>query len=91
MFMVIPLTPSARLSHHRESFVVIRCGACGHQREVTAESLARIIGWEASLFYLRERFRCSQCDARRVEMSFVNDRRSPAAQEPVVARGARIR
>ena len=69
--MAIPVTRSIRLSHHRESHVLIRCGACGHEREITADALARIVGWDAEPSTMGERFRCSRCGAHRAQVSIV--------------------
>lgn len=68
--MALPLTPSTRLSDHCDAYVELRCTQCGHFREVHAEALARVIGWESPLARRLERFRCSRCGARRVEIRF---------------------
>lgn len=68
--MALPLTPSTRLADHREAHVDLRCGACGHRREVRADALARMLGWETPLKAHVRRFRCSRCGARRVEIQF---------------------
>lgn len=70
---------SVRLSHHRGSQVLIRCAACGHKRQMTAEALARIIGWDAEPFAMTERFRCSRCGAHRAEVSLGHDRKPRGA------------
>jgi ribosomal protein S27AE len=71
--MALPLTPSTRLSDHRDAHVELRCGACGHQRDVRADALARLMGWETLLAPRLARFRCSRCGARRVEIRFGYD------------------
>ena len=68
--MALPLTSTTRLADHRDAFVELRCGACAHQREVRADALARMLGWETPLMARLERFRCSRCGARRVEIRF---------------------
>jgi hypothetical protein len=73
--MVIPGIRSSRLSHHREGHVLIRCGACEHEREITADALARIIGWDAQPLAMSERFRCSQCGAHRAQVTLGRDRK----------------
>ena len=47
--MALPLTPSTRLCDHRDAHVELRCGACGHRRDVHVDALARMIGWETYL------------------------------------------
>jgi DNA-directed RNA polymerase subunit RPC12/RpoP len=73
--MALPLGPSTRLSDHPEALVELRCRVCGHGREVRVEALARVIGWDAPLAQRLERFRCSRCGARRVEIRFGYERK----------------
>lgn len=73
--MALPLTPSTRLAHHRDAHVELRCGECGHQRDVKVEALARMFGWETVLATRLGSFRCSRCGARRVEIHFGYDRK----------------
>jgi ribosomal protein S27AE len=68
--MALPLGPSTRLSDHPDALVELRCGACGHERDVRVDALARVAGWNAPLAQRLERFRCSRCGARRVEIRF---------------------
>jgi hypothetical protein len=71
--MPIPLTSNANLSHHREGYVMVRCCACGHRRDIRTEALARIFGWDTQVRRLVQRFRCSQCGEKRVDVSFGYD------------------
>ena len=73
--MALPLTPSSRLSDHRDAYVELRCAACGHHREVRADALARVVGWDTPLARVLERFRCSRCEARRVQIRFGYERK----------------
>jgi transcription elongation factor Elf1 len=73
--MAIPLTRSTRLVHHREGYALLRCEHCDHRREISVESLARLVGWESVLVDQLARFRCSSCGARKIEISFGYDRK----------------
>lgn len=73
--MALPLTPSTRLSDHPDAVVELRCGACGHGRDVRVEALARVVGWDAPPAQRLERFRCSRCGARRVAIRFGYERK----------------
>lgn len=73
--MALPLAPDTRLTDHRDAHVELRCGSCGHAREMCAEALARLIGWETLLAQRLGRFRCSRCGARRVAIAFGYDRK----------------
>lgn len=70
MDMALPLTPWTRLSDHPEAYVELRCRKCGHGRDVHVNALARMVGWDTPLAPRLERFRCSRCGARRVEIRF---------------------
>ncbi len=71
--MVIPLTSNANLSHHRDGYVIVSCGACGHRRDIKTEALARLFGWDTKVRLLAPRFRCSRCGKKVVEISFGYD------------------
>lgn len=73
--MALPLTPSTRLSDHRDAYVEMTCRRCGHSRDMRAEALARLIGWDTVLERRLDRFRCSRCAAREVEIRFGYDRK----------------
>ena len=73
--MPLPLTPKTRLSDHRDAHVELRCQGCGHFRDIRAEALARLIGWETLLSKHLSRFRCSRCGARGVAITFGYDQR----------------
>ena len=73
MEMAIPLTSNANLSHHREGYVIVSCCTCGHRRDIRAEALARIFGWDTKVRLLAAKFRCSSCGIKRVEISFGYD------------------
>jgi len=73
--MAIPLTANACLSHHREGYVMVSCLGCGHRRDIRAEALARIFGWDVKVRALVPRFRCSACGKREVDVRFGYDSR----------------
>ena len=73
--MALPLGPATRLSDHPGALVELRCGACGHGRDVRVEALARVVGWDVPLAQRLERFRCSHCGARRVTIRFGYERK----------------
>ena len=73
--MPLPLTPETRLAEHRDAQVELRCLRCGHSREMSAEALARLIGWQTLLVNRLGQFRCSCCGARRVAIAFGYDRK----------------
>jgi hypothetical protein len=73
--MPIPLTSNANLSHHRGGYVIVKCCACGHRRDIKTEALARIFGWDRKVRLIAEKFRCSNCGAKRVDVSFGYDRK----------------
>lgn len=73
--MPLPLSPKARLADHRDAHVELRCQGCGHFRDMRVEALARLVGWETVLAKHLQRFRCSGCGARRVEIAFGYDHR----------------
>lgn len=73
--MALPMTPSTRLSDHPGAHAELRCGGCGHRRDVRVEALARMVGWDTPLARRLERFRCSRCGARRVEIRFGYERK----------------
>jgi hypothetical protein len=41
--------------------LVIRCGACGHERTAEPSTLGKLCGWSAKLTDVAERMRCSKC------------------------------
>jgi ribosomal protein S27E len=71
----IPLTSNANLSHHRGGYVIVKCCACGHRRDIRTEALARIFGWDRKVRLLAARFRCSNCGQKQVDISFGYDRK----------------
>jgi predicted RNA-binding Zn-ribbon protein involved in translation (DUF1610 family) len=71
--VAIPLTSNTNLSHHRDGYVIVKCSACGHSRDIRSEVLARRFGWDIKVRLLAPKFRCSQCGSRRVEISFGYD------------------
>jgi hypothetical protein len=73
--MSIPLTANTCLSHHRDGYAIVTCSGCGHRRDIKTEALARIIGWDTPVLPMVGRFRCSQCGAKTVEISFGYDRK----------------
>jgi predicted RNA-binding Zn-ribbon protein involved in translation (DUF1610 family) len=73
--MVIPLTSNANLSHHRDGYVIVKCRQCGHRRDIKTEALARLFGWDRKVRVLAERFRCSNCGAKDVDVSFGYDQK----------------
>ncbi|MGH8149008.1 MAG: hypothetical protein ACRETB_03380 [Steroidobacteraceae bacterium] len=73
--MAIQLTPRMRLADHRDAHVSVSCNACLHMREMAAEALARVIGWDTPVLEALPRFRCSACGVRRVHVSIFYRRR----------------
>ena len=73
--MPIPLTSNANLSHHRGGYVIVKCCSCGHRRDIKTEALARIFGWDRKVRLIAGRFRCSNCGAKQVDVSFGYDRK----------------
>lgn len=69
------LTPRMRLADHRDGLVSVSCNACLHEREISAEALAQIVGWETRLATVLPRLRCSACGARRAHVSIFYPRR----------------
>jgi hypothetical protein len=45
---------------------------CGAVREITPETLARLVGWSTMLKALAPRLRCSQCGKKAAEVVAVN-------------------
>jgi rRNA maturation protein Nop10 len=45
--------------------LVMKCGACGHERTAEPRTLGRLCGWEAKLEYVANRMRCSKCGEKR--------------------------
>ena len=65
------------------SRVTWRCGAV---REITAEALARPVGWSATFVELAERMRCSQCGKKAAEVvAAARPRPRGGAEESVLA------
>jgi hypothetical protein len=73
--MPIPLTSNTCLAHHRGGYVTVRCCACSHERGIRVEALAPMVGWDTKLRNVLHRFRCSRCEAKSVELSFVYDQK----------------
>ena len=48
--------------------VVIRCGACGHERTAEPLTLGRWCGWDARLVDVEKRMRCSKCGKKQCTM-----------------------
>jgi hypothetical protein len=80
--MPIPLTSNANLSLHRGGYVIVKCCACGHRRDIRTEALARIFGWNRKVKVLAARFRCSNCGAKKVDVSFGYDRKPKGTKNP---------
>ncbi len=40
--------------------LILKCGACGHERRVVPKSLANVCGWDAKLQDVTRRLRCSK-------------------------------
>jgi hypothetical protein len=54
--------------------LLLKCGACGHERRIAPRTLANFCGWDARLEDVARRLRCSkcgkqQCSARAVEVT----------------------
>jgi hypothetical protein len=45
--------------------LVMKCGACGHERTTEPRMLGRLCGWEARLEDVANRMRCSKCGEKR--------------------------
>ena len=73
--MALPLTLSTRLADHRGAYVELRCGVCGHRRDVYVDALARIIGWDVPLASRLEHFRFSGFGAHRGEDRLRSERK----------------
>lgn len=63
-----PLTV-VKLSDHFGQYVLILSCACGHTRTANPQTLARVVGWDASLADVIKRLRCSKCGKRRCNAS----------------------
>ena len=44
--------------------LILKCGACGHERRIVPKSRANVCGWEANLSDVTRRLRCSKCGER---------------------------
>jgi hypothetical protein len=55
--------------------ILVRCTHCDHTRTITPHALARIFEWEAEIERIKQRFRCSKCEKRHVELTFHWSRR----------------
>ena len=44
--------------------LILKCGACGHERRTLPRALANVAGWEAKLEDVTRRLRCSKCGER---------------------------
>ena len=44
--------------------LVLKCSACGHERETEPHTLGRLCGWDARLEEVAKRMRCSKCGAK---------------------------
>jgi hypothetical protein len=54
--------------------LILKCGACGHERRIAPRTLANFCGWDARLEEVAQRLQCSkcgrrQCSARAVELT----------------------
>jgi hypothetical protein len=45
--------------------LVLKCGACGHERTAEPHTLGRLCGWDARLDDVAKRMRCSKCGAKK--------------------------
>src|SRR5579859_3021547 len=48
--------------------LILKCHACGHERNALPRTLAKICGWDASFEDLKKRLRCSKCGKRQCEL-----------------------
>ncbi len=44
--------------------LIIKCGACSHERVAVPTTLARLCGWDAPLADVARRMRCSKCSKK---------------------------
>jgi hypothetical protein len=66
---MLPPSSIVRLSDHFGNYVLeVRCRKCRHVRQVDPRDLAGRFGWQAELAQLVQRFRCSKCLARAVDV-----------------------
>lgn len=73
---MLPSNTVIRLSDHFGHYVIdVKCRHCQHAREVTPHALARIFGWNAELSQVAQRFRCSKCNGRNVDVQVAFDRK----------------
>ena len=48
--------------------LVLKCGACGHERTAEPRTLARLCGWDARLEDVAKRMRCSKCGEKKCSL-----------------------
>jgi ribosomal protein S14 len=41
--------------------LVLKCAACGHERNAEPHTLAKLCGWDSKLEDVAKRLRCSRC------------------------------
>jgi hypothetical protein len=73
--VAIPITPKTRLADYRDALVGVGCQQCFHEREMTAEALAQIIGWQSRVISAIPRMRCSACGAHKAHVFLFYPRR----------------
>jgi hypothetical protein len=66
---MLPPRTVTRLNDRFGDYVInVQCRKCKHSREIDPHALAKLVGWEAELEKLADRFRCSKCHAKSVDL-----------------------
>lgn len=74
--MPLPSSAIDKLSDHSGAYVIcVTCSQCRHEREMLPKSLANILGWNVTLKQACARLRCSKCQARKVRVEVVFNRK----------------
>ena len=74
--MPLPATAIDKLSDHAGSYVIcVTCRKCKHEREMSPQSLANVLGWNVTLRQACTRLRCSKCQARDFEVEVAFNRK----------------
>jgi hypothetical protein len=47
--------------------LVLKCAACGHERNADPHTLARLCGWDTWLDEVVKRLRCSKCNRKKCQ------------------------
>jgi hypothetical protein len=74
--MPLPASSIDKLSDHSGSYVIcVKCRKCSHEREITPQTLANILGWNVTLKQACTRLRCSKCQTRSFEVGIAFNRK----------------